>query len=324
MMDKESLERKLAGIKELKSMYSIPSWNAWNYLKTQNAYERLQAEVAARRLETDIKKPNLRELANLCRVIAWSFATAMMDINSQYIKQNEKMIIAPASRPGREYYAMAFSWAVDIPEKDALGRRDSEILNDEERSGVLKITPCYVDIICAYKRLQMEREGEDVLGGSMETRIRSQSAQSVMLDGESYSFRGLLQHCAIKREEIQLDMSGLGILFKLGGTTLEERAPLLAPDEAYERGCAEKTLYRWETERRIALSYVVAEGGDIDFALKGFAYGIRYARECIESLEKSDGPVQLLDHDRRLEKKLSYAARAIKRHRDWLAEVLSH
>ena len=316
-MSNPTLERKLAAVKDLKAMYNIPSGNTWEYLKSQRAYEDVQAAVRQILRQAGLEPPEMRELANLCKTIMWSLEVGARDCIQARFGEDGMPELRPTSRPGKTYITLVFSSAIGRPAAFP------------DSYSILVVTPDYPAVVSLYQIFKNEigktgASDDTNQAHVFDTFMRELLVQKKMrfleLDGARYSFKSLLKQCGVDVKEWAIKNLAD---FNPRSPTPEETNYLLCTGETYNRAMAEKTLYRLETERRIALSHVAEFEYDIGEALRCLSSRTNDSRETLRKLEELCAPEIIIESTRKTSQAYAYGIRAIKLHRSWLDQVLS-
>jgi len=316
-----NLGDKLDSIRELKDQYGVSTKDAYRYLQVKGEYEALTKEVIKETKRRKIEyRPTQREVSNVCseiRFVIHSFIASLteepIDARSfsrkidfpQEFRDDKRLLVVPY----KEMVVKYCEFAAKNKDKDKAFRSTVKYAITEndffDESGVRFYSPrleAIKDLPPTDKFLERNAsiKEEGILLPGLFARSRPDNIYGDFL-------RWIKTGQSIEYEE-----------FNPEDLTLEEKTYLYQfyseGKTPYDRGLNERTLNRMETQRKVALQYIVAQGINVSQAPEKIEESI----QLVNRLARRCGP----DEDRL--KELRYISFAIKNNKKWLEQVIEN
>lgn len=291
------LKSRLEAVKELKREYGIGSDLAHKYLKAHSEFSALRDEIVEELKNHKVNySPSVREISNVC------------DTARHAIQDLVDLVMSDP-----EYNIRRYSKTLESSYSHSL--HPDDLVFD------------YNALLLRYfKMLDSTKDPAISLMFSISHFIDSD--HPYLCDGrDKLSFSSLRNGKPVKDISI---ISGKIEDFNPGSVTDEERKFLMHSKTNYERAIKEKTLYRLETTRRIALNEMTmwTEGDNIEERIKGKIENLkRRIAKCsdrIRQLTGFSGAGYLIGNDKHMIEEYRYKIRAIVENKKWLEKILSN
>lgn len=349
-MLEDHLRPRLEAIQELKREYGIGSKEAFLYLKVCDDYERLRDQLATQlRVEGFHFRPTLRQTSNLCDYAQKAVCNAVeVFALSKALERgntftNKPIHVHPYSPHFREYDEITDDALVDFAFDYApflldYGKYMSSTNNSDKAlfyalaNSISSDRPC-LTLTTTEKKMSfadLEKCSDPLIQEDFFYDLKNERS----IEDKN------LEHSFVKEFDAWIDDDKENAYYPryskyltdLERATEEEVVFLYGDrDNPYERAVEENTLRRIETERRIALHYILRNSHDqhsphqmISTLLTALEGEIRVSRERFKTLQVLTAPPIVLDNERNILGHLRYELVAIKKNRAWLENVLSH
>ncbi len=359
---KTDLEGKVYEMRELKKHYGINSTNAHAFMRSEAAYEKLKSQVnQVLKPEGTTLRLSWQEMSNLCHDLAFVVKDALNEAHFQHTRDfnyfhvrkfndellNDRVIPWAKYRPGtpglcrRVDYNKETTFTFDYERfLETFARVQAEEGDRQEafRQAFLIFRDSREPYLMSPEgeSLSYPRFVETVLGYGREMTIEEITPDQKMIAETAEVMAGYGDLVEDFKEWQMTGSKNYGhAVVKFHKVAQEERKFLYGlsnEDDLYERAIRERTDKKLETERRIALNYILGNYGlvgeraaIITGAIDDLTQARDRRRERLQmSLGVTSAPDVIIQNMRTHFEKTQYTLNAVQKTRKWLEEILSH
>jgi len=341
--------QKLEDIVALKAEYGIGTQDAWRYLKVIEDYTALRDRVSEQLHQKGIKtKPSVREISNLCDFIQSSLHEALQIAGAERNLASNTQCCPAMVFPYSEVLNIHF-------DQDLFYRRKEtntfdfhfdyetfllsfyEEKQNEELEEAFKAT--MVEVLAGDVPYFTDPEGNKLTFSAIRGNSKYFGDMGSPLDKETkksnkFAIRLFYAWLRGEAEERYLTIPDLTQPTEEEKTFLFQKFHSGKTETLYERAKRERTLYRLETERRIALNDIIEYTHEVDgTANDKVQTEIQRLKDLLPCYQRklrelSEVPIELTPTFRamwqRKHEETKYTLCAIKKNKAWLEKVLSN